>query len=135
MDVDDVPKTLLPPISLSQLSPMSSSLLEFEKTMRLASEDEDWPLRMSNAGSDKKKLQNVLRSILVYFFYAVSSQTALKKTLIDLSSFDTEKLIESLNDDEIEELKNTVQKGDWAGLIKHRMWLARFRRRYIVMRY
>ena len=116
-DVDDVP-----PISLFQSSPMfSSSLDEFKKNMIKTSESQDWPLRISNAGSDKEKLQDVLYSVLVHYWYIVS-QTALKKNFINLSTSDAiEALVESLNDNEVGELKNLVQSRDWVGLINHRM--------------
>ena len=114
----------------------SSSLDKFEKQMKRTSERKRWSSRLIGAGSDKQGLQDVLFSVLSHYWSTVSSQTALKKNLIDLSSAeDIDKLVESLNGDEVEELKNMVQKGGWAGLINHRMCLARFRRRYIVMRY
>ena len=127
MDVDDVP---IP-------SPVSSSLLDkFKEKMKCASEREKWPDRIFSVGSDKEQLQNLLYSVISSCLRNVSSETALKKNLIDISKFpDIRKRIESLNDNEVEELKNIVQNGDWMGLIKHHMCLARIRRRYIVMRY
>ena len=138
MDVNDVP--LLPPIS--QSFPMSSSsppLLQVEvyklkKQMIDASELEDWSVRITCAGSDKRKLQNVFISVLVNYWFIVSSETALQKNLTTFSGRPAVKrFVQSLNDDEVEEWKDIVQKGDWECLITHRMCLARFRRPYIII--
>ena len=53
--------------------------------------------------------------------------TALKETFKTFSTYlDIQKLVQGLNDDEVEEWKNIVQKGDWVGMITHHMYLARF---------
>ncbi|KAF8816611.1 hypothetical protein BYT27DRAFT_7220522 [Phlegmacium glaucopus] len=130
MDVDGVPKTLLPPISLSQSSPMSSSSLppglpqaevdKFKKNMIETSKWEHWSSRLISAGSDKQGLKSILYSVLSSYGRRVLSQTALQKNLICLSdSEDISKLVESLNDEEVEEWKNMVQKDDWVGVITH----------------
>jgi len=108
---------------------------EFKTQMIQVSKHEDWSDRLISAGRDKKKLQIVLR--LVFYHYSwIVSKTALKKNVIGLSALkDINKLVESLNDDEFEEWKSIVQKGDWEGLITHRMCLARSRRRYFVIWY
>ncbi|KAF8347980.1 hypothetical protein F5887DRAFT_673723 [Amanita rubescens] len=135
MDLDDVPTTLLSPIFLSQPSSMSSpSLDKFKEGMKEASRRGDWPARICSTG----KLQGVLYSVLTSCWRIALSHPDLEKNIIDLSYSDSDgiaTLLRSLNDDEVEELKNIVQKGDWVDLIMHRMCLARFRRQYIVMRY
>jgi hypothetical protein len=98
---------------------------ELNKQIIQASEDEDWSGRLISAGNDKKKLRNVLISVL---FILKLETAALQKIAIAQARPRslTIKLVESLNDNEIEELKNIVQNGDWLGLITHRMFLARF---------
>jgi uncharacterized membrane-anchored protein YitT (DUF2179 family) len=94
---------------------------ELNRQMIEASKSEDWPDRLISAGNDKKKLQNVLISVIK----EVMSETA---ALQKISRSQATKLVQSLNDNEVEELKNIVQNGDWVCLITHRMWLAHFRR-------
>ena len=134
MDVD-VPTS---PPDISESPPISSSLphvIEFKNEMTKDSERNLINWRLHEAGGDKKKLQDVLYLLLSSFWTNVS-QSELKKNVIDLSvKKENEKLIESLNDGEIEEWKSIIQKGEWMDLIMHRMCLARFRRRYIVIWY
>ena len=134
MDLDDVHTTLLSPIYPSPTSP--SSLDKFNEGMKRASEYENWLGRLGSTGNGKN-LQGVLYSVLSSCWRIALLQPDLKKNIIDLphSEDGIETLVRNLNDDEVEELKNLVQKGDWVGLIMHRMCLARFRRQYIVMRY
>ncbi len=117
--------------------PIPQALLDkFNTRLIKTSELEDWLDRLSGAGSDKKKLRKVLFSVLVHYSWAVRSETALKKKVLSLSDSQArEELINSLNDDEVEEWKTIVQKGDWVGLIKHRICLACLRSQYIVIRY
>ena len=131
MEVDEIANTLLP-------SPMPSSSLrpgmgEFKTQMTETSKLELWPARIISAGSDKAEMRNVLISVLFWATaIASSSGTALQKNVITFSGrLAIKTYVQSLSDDEVEECKNLVQKGDWVGLIKHRMYLARFRRRYI----
>ena len=119
MDVD-VPN---PPPDISEFPLISCSLphvIKFKSEMTKDSERGliNWLLE---AGSNKKKLQDVLYTFLSFFWRNVS-QSDLKNSVIDLSgNEDNEKLIESLNDGEIEEWKSIIQKGEWMVLIVHRM--------------
>ena len=125
MDVDDVPE-LLPSLMPSSSLPQAE-VNEFKTQMIEASGVEDWSVRITNAGSDQKKLQSALFSVLSSCWRIVSSRTALQKNLIYLStSNDILELVRSLNADEVEEWKNLVHIGDWEGLINHRMCLALF---------
>ena len=127
MDVDNIP-ALLPSPTFS-----SPKMDQFMKQMIQFSELGDWSRHLKDAGRDKTK--QLLVSVLASCSTIVST-TALKNDVIDLSNFrDSTVLVESLNDDEVDELKSMVQSGDWEGLIKHRMCLAHFRRPYILMRY
>jgi hypothetical protein len=133
MDVDDVPRTPLPSV-LKNNSPSSlaspfeysppvslshTQMDELNRQMTEASKSEDWPDRLISVGNDKKKLQNVFISVVK----EVMSETA---ALQKISRSQATKLVQSLNDNEVEELKNIVQNGDWVCLITHRMWLAHF---------
>ncbi len=110
-------------------------MIEFKNEMTKDSERGKWSRNLLEAGSNKKELQDMLYFVLSSFWRNVS-QSDLKKNVIELSvNEDIEKLIESLNDGEIEEWKSIIQKGEWMDLIMHRMCLARFRRRYIVIWY
>jgi hypothetical protein len=133
MDVDDPKATLLPSLMPPPSAPSWSGRVQ-EADDRWFKEKR-WPDRITNAGSNKEELQFVLTMVLTVCGSIASSVTALKENFITLSFSDIDKLVKSLNDDEVEEWKNIVQKGDWAGVITHPMYLARFRRRYIVMRY
>jgi hypothetical protein len=132
MDVDDVPPPSVfrsnPPSSLASpfkyrppVSLSHTQMDELNKQMIQTSESEDWPDRLISAGNDKKKLQTVLTSVIK----EVMTETA---TLQEISRSQATKLVQSLNDNEVEEMKSIVQNGDWACLVTHRMWLARFRR-------
>ena len=133
MDVDDPKATLLP--SLMPSPPLSPGMDEFRKRMIDDSKQRHWSDRITEAGSNKGHLQFLFTYALTVCGTVASSVTALNENFNILSALDIFKLVESLNDDEIEEWKNIVQKGDWVGMITHRMYLARFRRRYIVMQY
>jgi len=126
------------PPDISESPPISSSsphVIEFKNEMTKDSERGKWSRNLLEAGSNKKELQDMLYFVLSSFWRNVS-QSDLKKNVIELSvNEDIEKLIESLNDGEIEEWKSIIQKGEWMDLIMHRMCLARFRRRYIVIWY
>lgn len=129
MDVDyDVPRT--PPPStfkdISQHSPTSPSLSlpraqvdKYKRQMIAASRREDWPARLIIAGDDKEELQNVLISVLSALAWIVLSETALQKSVIVPAMDQATEFVQSLNDCEVEEWKNTVQNGDWVGLITH----------------
>jgi hypothetical protein len=130
MDVDDAPKTPPNPRNISQSSLMSTlpqALVdEFKTQMMRASKREHWSRRLIRAGSDKEELQEVFFSVLLNYWWIVS-QTALQKNVVDLPRPQSiDELIDSLNDDEVEEWESIVQKGDWVGLITYRMFFARF---------
>ena len=135
MDVDDPPKTLLPSPIISSSFPLQAEADKFTERMIWASKLGRWSSNLTKAGSDKEEQRGVIFSVLLSIESAVSSQTVLKKNFIDFSIENIGAIVKSLNDAEVEEWKNIVQKGDWVGLIKHRMCLVCFRRRYIVMRY
>ena len=135
MDVDDPPKTLLPSPIISSSFPLQAEVDKFTERMIWASKLGRWSSNLTKAGSDKEEQRGVIFSVLLSIESAVSSQTVLKKNFIDFSIENIGAIVKSLNDAEVEEWKNIVQKGDWVGLIKHRMCLVCFRRRYIVMRY
>ncbi|KAF8343351.1 hypothetical protein F5887DRAFT_1212483 [Amanita rubescens] len=126
MDVDA--PTPHPPISrdisqsslMSSLPPVSQALVdEFKTQMMRASKREHWSRRLIRAGSDNEELQEVFFSVLLNYWWIVS-QTALQKNVIDLSgSQSIDEFIDGLNDDEVEEWKSIVQKGDWVGLITY----------------
>jgi hypothetical protein len=130
MDIDDVPRT--PPRSIvrdvSPTSPSSLSLPraqvdKFKTEMIEMSRVEDWPARLISAGDDKEKLQNVLISVLL----GLKSEVAPPKGLIvPTGRSQATELVQSLNDSEVEELKNAVQSGDWVGLFTHRTCLSHF---------
>lgn len=145
MDVDDhVPRT--PPRSIvwdtSQSAPTSPSSLslpqaqvkEFENQMRRASEGNEWSDRLIRARNDRTGLLKVLESVLLYLS-PILRGTPLEKNVIPLptSMPESTALVQSLNDNEVEECKTLVLNGNWVGLLTHRMHLARFRRRSIVM--
>ncbi len=116
MDVD----ISTPPPHISVSSPISPSLphvIKFKDVMTKDSERGKWSRDLLEAGRNKKELQDVLYRLLYSFFWHVS-QSDLKKNVIELSvNEDIEKLIESLNDGEIEEWKSIIQKGEWMDLI------------------
>jgi hypothetical protein len=139
MDVDyDVPKTPPPsifspsifrdtPTSPSSLSLLRDQVNEFKMQMMVASGCEDWSARLVSAGDDGQKLQNVLISVLSVLTM-VLRETTLQKRVFAPSRSQALKLVQSLNDSEVEELKNVVQIGDWMGLITHCTCLACFQK-------
>lgn len=93
-----------------------------------------WSNRLNSAGSEKKELRSVLFSVLSCYSFVLYE--ALQKNVRDLSNIQgINEFVESLNDNELEEWKSIIQNGDWVGLVTHRTCLARFPRRYIVIRY
>ena len=119
----------------SSSRPLPQALVDVFKTgMIKGSKRGEWSDRLISAGNDKEELQNVLYEVVSSYFRIVLSQKALQKNIITLSNSKAiDELVESLDDDEVEEWKSIVQNGDWVGLITHRMCLARFRRRCVVI--
>jgi hypothetical protein len=97
---------------------------KLNKQMIQASESEDWSGRLTSAGNDKKKLQNVLIPVLSTLKDVMLEMATLQKIAIARSRSQVIKLVESLNENEVEELKNLVWNGNWVGLITHHMWLS-----------
>ena len=123
MDVDPTP-------------PLPQDLVnQFKTGMIKASEFQNWPDKSVRAKGDKEKLEKVFYWVLDSFWRNVS-QSDLRKHVIDLSmDEDIIKVVKNLNDGEIEEWKSIIHKGGWVDLIMHRMCLAPFRIRYIVIWY
>ncbi|KAF8327857.1 hypothetical protein F5887DRAFT_924568 [Amanita rubescens] len=125
MDIDDsdVPMTLLPsPMPSSSFHLSQAEADEFKEQMKRASESEEWSDRLFSAGSDKKKLQIVLVSVVGSTTEIASLQKALKKNIITFSGpLAIRTYLQSWNDDEVEEWRNLVQKEDWVGLVMHRL--------------
>ena len=113
---------------MSSSSPsLPQALVDKFKKRMMASDAEDWSHRLIRAESNKDQLQRVLFSVLYSYWQIVLSSTALQKHVINFSKpQDLRKLLQSLNDDELEEWKSAVHAEDWACLITHRMSLARF---------
>jgi hypothetical protein len=141
MDVDHAPifKDIFHYSPMSSSSPsLPQALVDEFKTRMIqeASAADDWSHRLISAGSNKDQLQRALFAVLYSYWQIVLSSTALQKHVVNFSNpQDIRKLLQSLNDDEVEEWKSAVHNEDWARLITHRMCLARFRRRYIVIWY
>jgi hypothetical protein len=95
---------------------------EFKKLMiEEASAAREWSNCLISAGSDKHQLETALFMVLSSSGRVVKS-TALQKYVIYLSrGLDIRKLLQSLNDSEVGELKSAVLAGDCARLITHRM--------------
>ena len=93
--------------------------------MNELSSDENWLMRIENAGDDTKKRGKVFASILVI----LTDELPKKKKFIGPVSWSKAKaLVENLDDNELIELLHGVtagiHKGDWARLASHRTFSA-----------
>ena len=89
------------------------------------SKHEDWSGRLTRAGNDKQQLQNALSSVLLALTVALMD-TALQKRVLAPSLPQVRDLVRSLDDGEVEEWKNAIQRGDWVRLSTHRTYPVRF---------
>ena len=88
--------------------------------MNMMSKSEDWPTHLESAGDDKKKWERLFNSVLLYFVVKVGS--------MDLEGFvplsEIEQIVRNLNDHELDEGKQIVQRGvqggGWKGLLTYR---------------